>query len=79
MMTKHQGVHPFLAKLGESKPLSKRLSMTHHADLTFDRSSEKDVPFMLQGANAFVKDHQKRSSFHANSFYRHGSTLPNKL
>lgn len=67
-MIKHQGVLPFLGRLSKDASEAKIAGIAHRNDPSLYISSEEDIVFMIQAADALVKSDDMTTAVSTNYF-----------
>lgn len=68
-MIQHQGLLPYLEKLGVDASAANALGFTHPADPSIYIFYQKYILLIIQTADAFVKNGNKPAPFHSNFIY----------
>lgn len=79
MLLKSQGVLLLSGKLEKDALVANTFGITHLDDSRLYTSSEEDILFMIQAANAFVKNDHKLVTFLVNFFYRKSKGIMDEL
>lgn len=79
MTINHEGVRPFLERLGKAARAAKILGTTHLDDQVLYISPEKMVLFMIHVANGLVSSEHNLDFLHAASLHRYAGALIDDL